>query len=178
MFSNENIPSNTINGSDAKLGICLQYRSKNFGPLLVGLRELEPGDYHKGYMQLCATLTSCPEISEAQFHQILAEREAGRWHTWVLTDSVADQERLVATISLHLERKFYRDGRYVGHIEDLIVLPEYQQHQLGKSLMQFAIDKAEAMNCYKIILDCDERLQEFYSKSDLKYSNIQMAKYF
>ncbi len=143
--------------------------------LLNGIRELEPGDYRKGYIDLCAILTCAPEISEAQFHQILAEREASRWHSWVL--EAPDSGQLIATVSLHLERKFYRDGRYVGHIEDLIVLPEYQQHQLGKALVHFALAKALVMDCYKVILDCDPRLEVFYQKCGLEYSNIQMARY-
>ncbi|WGK69353.1 GNAT family N-acetyltransferase [Candidatus Haliotispira prima] len=146
--------------------------------LLEGLRELEPEDYHKGYPDLCATLTDCPELSETLFRRILAERVANDWHTWVLSDENDSQGRLIATISLHLERKFYRGGRCVGHIEDVIVLPEYRKLSLGKGLVQFAIDKARDWGCYKVVLDCGEELEGFYGKAGLKHSNIQMATYF
>jgi hypothetical protein len=40
------------------------------------------------------------------------------------------------------------------------------------------VNEAKKEKCYKIILDCDENLENFYKKSGLEKKGIQMAKYF
>lgn len=142
------------------------------------VRKIEYLDYHKGYKELFSVLSECGSLSEQGFIDVLNTRNSQGWITWVLEDTKDGRNILVATISLLLERKIYREGRYVGHIEDVIVLPEYQHLKLGTHLNALAIEEAKKMLCYKVILDCKADLELFYAKSGLKKSNIQMAQYF
>ena len=42
----------------------------------------------------------------------------------------------------------------------------------------FYFYKNQYLNCYKIILDCNNELEKFYAKSGLIKSGIQMGLYF
>lgn len=142
------------------------------------IRPIDADDFHRGYERLFSTLSTCPPYTKETFIEILETRKKQGWLTWVLEDNKDDKTIIIATTSLMLERKIYREGRNVGHIEDVIVLPEYQHHKLGTHLNEFAISECERLGCYKVILDCKPELENFYNKAGLHISNIQMAKYF
>lgn len=156
----------------------MEYTQDPIEQFMNTLRPIEYADYYRGYERLFSTLSHCNPHSEEVFKAILDERKAQGWHTWVI-EAVEDNETIiVATTSLMLERKIYRDGHYVGHIEDVIVLPEYQHHKLGTHLNEFTIEECKRRGCYKIILDCRPELEQFYNQAGLEKSNIQMAQYF
>ena len=147
------------------------------------LRTLNKDDYKHGYQMLFSTLSDCPPLEYDTFIAVLNEREKQGIITWVLEDTIQDESQnsrtiLIATLSLVLERKIYHGGRSVGHIEDVIVLPEYQHHRLGSALTTYAIEYAAKHGCYKTILDCKKSLVDFYSKAGMQESNIQMSLYF
>jgi glucosamine-phosphate N-acetyltransferase len=72
--------------------------------------------------------------------------------------------RVVGTVSLLLEQKFIHGGRYVGHIEDVAVHRDYQQQGVGSALVRHATEEARRHGCYKVILNCYERLVPFYER--------------
>ena len=37
---------------------------------------------------------------------------------------------------------------------------------------------AKERNCYKVILDCDEKISNVYKSNGFEIKNIQMSKYF
>ncbi len=137
------------------------------------IRLLDESDYHKHYLALTAQLSSVEGISEETFSAIVHERKLQGIFTWV----VEDVGRIVGTVSLFLERKFYRSGRYAGHIEDVIIDADYRHHGLGTTLVEHALCEAKKRKCYKVILDCKENLEHFYACSGFEKCNIQMAYY-
>ena len=60
------------------------------------------------------------------------------------------------------------------HIEDLIVDKNYRGQGLSKELLMYAKNIAKINNCYKIILNCNESLEKFYSKNKFFNSSFQM----
>lgn len=142
------------------------------------LRIIENEDYNHNYEELFSTLTKCTALQQEEFAEIIATRAQQGWQTWVLDAHRNGKKIIIATISILIERKFYRGGKNVGHVEDVIVLPEYQHHKIGLQLMNHAIHYAKQHNCYKLILDCKESLYDFYKLLELTRSNIQMALYF
>ncbi len=72
--------------------------------------------------------------------------------------------RVIAASTLILEPKFIHGGKYVGHIEDVIVHPKYRHQKIGSTLIKMLLKLAENNNCYKTILNCDELTQPFYEK--------------
>ncbi len=137
------------------------------------IRPLEESDYHKHYLELTAQLSSVETIDSDLFFAIVKERKIQGIVTWV----IEHDNRIIATISFFVERKFYHSGRYAGHIEDVIVDKDYRHHGLGSMLLEHALCEAEKQNCYKIILDCKESLEYFYAYSGFEKCNIQMAYY-
>ena len=70
--------------------------------------------------------------------------------------------KLVSTAKLFIEEKIYQP---VAHIEDVVTDNNYRNKGYGKSLIKYLIDIAlKDMNCYKVILSCEEKLDDFYYK--------------
>lgn len=86
--------------------------------------------------------------------------------------------KIVASGTIIIEPKIIREGRNVGHIEDIVVSEEMR----GKGISQKILDKLKSIarenNCYKVILDCDENVKKVYIKNGFKVKGFQMAEYF
>lgn len=71
-------------------------------------------------------------------------------------------EKIVGTGKLHVETKFFDS---MGHIEDVVIDTEYRKLNLGKKLVQFLVDSAlNDKKCYKIVLNANEDVTDFYKK--------------
>jgi glucosamine-phosphate N-acetyltransferase len=81
-------------------------------------------------------------------------------------------DRVVGTASLLLEQKFIHRGGWVGHIEDVAVHRDHQQHGIGTALVQYATEEARQRGCYKVILDCFEHLVPFYERLGYRRHNL------
>jgi len=141
------------------------------------LRDLELGDFHKGYMQLLGQLTVAGDVSEQQFADRLSELQGSPDYRVVVIEDTSTST-IVGTASLLVERKFIRACGKCGHIEDVVVNSEYRGQRLGQRLIAALCDAAQEEGCYKVILDCSEANQSFYEKSGLSRKEIQMVKYF
>lgn len=82
--------------------------------------------------------------------------------------------RVVGTATLLLERKFIHKGGMAGHIEDVAVHPTFQGQGIGKALIDHLVELARSRGCYKVVLDCQDQLQEFYSKCGFTRAQLQM----
>jgi len=78
-------------------------------------------------------------------------------------------------ITLLLEQKLIRGGAVVAHIEDLVVDKDYRGKGIANELINYCIKESSHIDTYKIILDCDIKLQSFYEKMGFEYKNIQMS---
>lgn len=72
----------------------------------------------------------------------------------------------VGLITLIIENKLIHSGGLVGHIEDLAVDPEYRNMSIGKTLIEYCIDKSRSSGCYKVILNCNDELEKYYTKNN------------
>jgi glucosamine-phosphate N-acetyltransferase len=84
---------------------------------------------------------------------------------------------IIATGTLFLEPKIIREGKNVGHIEDIVVKSNYRgkkiSHKILDKLKEYAINN----NCYKIILDCSNSIYQVYESNGFEIKGLQMAKY-
>lgn len=85
---------------------------------------------------------------------------------------------LIGTATIIYEYKFIRNIVKLAHIEDVCIDEKYRKKGIGNLLINYLVNEANKENCYKIILDCDESLENFYKKSGLEKKGIQMTKYF
>lgn len=81
---------------------------------------------------------------------------------------------IIGTIRCLLETKFYHDGKMVMHIEDVATHKEYEGLGVAKSLIKHAKEVSKQKNCYKVVLNCFEKLVVYYNKSDFKEVGVHM----
>ena len=135
------------------------------------IRRLETQDYFYDYIELLKQLTECRDMSYKMFKNIVNEFPENTY-IYVIVDEEFPR-KVIGTATLFLEQKIIRGGRKVGHIEDVVIDKEYRKYGLGRALIHKLIRLSQEHNCYKVILDCDEQLQEFYQRCGLnkRYTN-------
>ena len=135
------------------------------------IRKLNVSDYEK-YLNLINQFRSTIFTLE-EYKETLSKIEKNST-IWVIDDN----NELIGTTTIIYEYKFIRNIVKLAHIEDVCIDKNYRNKGIGKLLINFVVNEANKENCYKIILDCDENLENFYKKSGLEKKGIQMAKYF
>lgn len=81
---------------------------------------------------------------------------------------ISNNDYVMGTASLFIQRKLSHDGKCVAIIEDVAVRRECQGLGIGKWLVESCIDYARNVGCYKVILNCSPDNMEFYQKSGFK----------
>lgn len=85
---------------------------------------------------------------------------------------------IIGTVTLLFEQKLIHNGKYVCHIEDLIISDEYKNNRYGTLFLKFIKNYAKIKDCYKIILNCSQNIKDFYSKNNFSNRNIEMSYYY
>ena len=124
-------------------------------------------------LNLLKQLTDAEDLKKYQFENILCSLKNNH-HIYLYIK----HDKVVGIITIFIERKFIHGGKSVGHIEDLVVDKESTGQGIAKELLAYAIQIAKDNNCYKVILDCDKDLVQFYEKNDFEEHGIQMSLYF
>ena len=89
-----------------------------------------------------------------------------------------ESENIIGCITVLLEQKIIYNLRLVCHIEDLIINNNYKNKGFGSIILDYIKKYASMKNCYKIILNCDSNIKEFYIKNNFISKNIEMSYYF
>lgn len=87
-------------------------------------------------------------------------------------------ENIIGCVTILLEQKIIHDLQFVCHIEDLIINNTYKNKRFGSVILDYIKKYARVKNCYKIILNCDSNIKEFYIKNNFTSKNIEMSYYF
>ena len=95
------------------------------------VRSLVAEDYNRGYLSLLSKLATVGDVTEAQFaDQVKVLQAKGEdYNVLVIEDQTGS--RVLATGTLLVEHKFIHACGKVGHIEDVVVLPEARGQGLG-----------------------------------------------
>ncbi|KAL6951427.1 hypothetical protein ACO0OE_000662 [Hanseniaspora uvarum] len=130
--------------------------------------------YKNSIKKTLSCLTTVGELSDTTFTEVIEH--------WVSNENIykpimiidSEKDECIAIGTLLIETKIIHDGGKVGHIEDIAVNDDYQGKGLGKLLIQFLRNNAVYEDCYKVILDCDEKNVEFYNKCDFNRCGVEM----
>ncbi len=140
-------------------------------------------DYDHGVLECLSQLTELGAVSREGYTQVLEHwrSQPDVYYPFVLV--VAEPEppfidRVIGTGMLFVERKLIHGCGMVGHIEDIVVHDTYRGKNLGKVIIEYLTNLAQSLGCYKVILDCSEKNQQFYAKCGYITKGTQMAKYF
>ncbi|MCF7860556.1 GNAT family N-acetyltransferase [Patescibacteria group bacterium] len=125
------------------------------------IRLLQIADLQQeSFYQTLSALRPIKKIADSLAEEIFNDCQKRGIETYV----VLDKEKIVGTLRLLFESKFYHQGRLAAHIEDVATHADYQGKGVGRVLVQHAITVCRARACYKIILDCSDRVAPFYQK--------------
>ena len=135
------------------------------------IRKLNDTDYNN-YLHLINQFRST--IFTLQEYKNILSKIENNSTIWV----VDYKNELIGTATILYEYKFIHNIVKLAHIEDVCIDNKYRNKGIGTLLINYVINEANKEECYKVTLDCDEQLENFYKKVGLENKGIQMTKYF
>ncbi len=130
------------------------------------IREIEEGDFQKGFLNTLDTVREASNISKEKASEILKNIKSNPNHIIIVAEM---NDKIIGATTLLIEPKFIHKGGFVGHIEDVVVSKEFQGQKIGEKIIKYVLKVAEKHNCYKTILDCSDDVKQFYEKMGFKY---------
>jgi glucosamine-phosphate N-acetyltransferase len=140
------------------------------------MRPITRNDLNESYYKLLGQLTKIdPETMDSNRSDTFF-RDLGQTHQIHVIEH-CKTNKVVATGTLFVEQKLIRNYGKVGHIEDIVVDEAYRGYGLGKIMIKNLSDIGKDLQCYKCILDCDDKHTGFYEKCGYIRKGAEMSKY-
>lgn len=139
----------------------------------IKIEELRKEDYYNGFLQLLEELTTV-RPDEISFEDFCKRLDNMKSQVFVIRDN---ENKVIGTATILIEEKFIHKLGCVAHIEDVVVNTLYRRHGLGKLLIDHCVQYAKERECYKVILNCDEKNISFYERCGFKCKNVEMSYY-
>lgn len=89
-----------------------------------------------------------------------------------------NSQNILGAVTCIIEQKIIHNGGIVLHIEDFVVKKENRKTYVGNCLIEYVIDYAKKNNCYKVILDCNNKLEKYYESYGFEKKGTYMGLYF
>jgi len=134
---------------------------ENFGDSLC-LRPLCRNDFGKGFPAILSQLTVLGDVTEEQFLETFDKMAKcpNTYYINVIEDK--STETIIGSATLLIEQKFIHNCAKRARIEDVVVSDDYRGKQLGKLLLTALVILGKNLGCYKISLDCRDKMIPFY----------------
>lgn len=130
------------------------------------IRGLRSTDY-KQYMELIGS-----SVSESHFDNFVTDVLSENHIIVVLEDSL---QNIIGTGTLLIEEKLTYGGCRMGHIENVLIDGKHRGMGHGGTLVSNLLDVAKTKGCYRIDLNCNSELEEFYRRNDFARDSISMS---
>jgi glucosamine-phosphate N-acetyltransferase len=145
---------------------------------LIELNQDKIEQIKERYLLLLSNLTVTGYIETALFIKNINKiSEMGSIIVAFVTEPTGDID-MIASGTIIIEPKIIRQGKNVGHIEDIVVAPHMRGRGLSHKILNHLKQFAKESNCYKVILDCSEEVKNVYTKNNLKVKGLHMSEYF
>ncbi|XP_046402804.1 probable glucosamine 6-phosphate N-acetyltransferase [Ischnura elegans] len=130
------------------------------------IRPLSTRDYDRGFIKLLSQLTEVGDVSREQFLKRFHEMKQCP-NTYFITvvedtETANPEDSVIGAATLVVEQKFIHQCAVRGRLEDVVVNDTYRGKQLGKLIVTTITMLAREMNCYKISLDCKDKMIPYY----------------
>jgi glucosamine-phosphate N-acetyltransferase len=89
---------------------------------------------------------------------------------------VAEIDEIVVGYGVLLIEKKIRGGK-AGHIEDIVIHPDFRGIGIGRAITDFLAGRAVDLGCYKLVLQCSEENRGFYELIGYRQIHIAMQKF-
>jgi glucosamine-phosphate N-acetyltransferase len=118
-------------------------------------------DDKEGFLETLRNMSETGEINLEDAEKILLEIKL---QNGIIFIAKTNDKKIIGTVKLFIEQKFIHTGGKVGHIEDVAVKKEFEGNGIASEIIKKIIPFAKQNGCYKIILDCKDKLIPFYQK--------------
>jgi glucosamine-phosphate N-acetyltransferase len=139
------------------------------------IRELKEDDFSNGFFETLSNLAEVGKIANDSHlaKKILKRIGSDRNYRIIIAEDKQNRQ-VIGTATLMIEQKFIHNGGKAGHIEDVATRKGYEGKGIGKKIIEELIKIAKENECYKVILDCNEKVTEFYEKTGFRKHAIMM----
>lgn len=135
---------------------------------MIKIRKLQIDDF-EGYTNLIES--SISKINYERFLQNILNEN----HIIVV---LLDGDEIIGSGTLIIEHKMTYGGCKMGHIENIFVSKNHRKKGHGETIVKYLIDYSNESGCYRVDLNCNSELQNFYEKNNFKCNCICMNIYF
>jgi len=139
----------------------------NIGYLIKKLDVVDLEEDKQGFLETLRNLTVAEDIDLEKMKKFLLEIENQNSCIYIAKRN----KEIVGTATLLIEQKFIHGGGKVGHIEDVAIRKEHKGNGIASEIINSLIEVAKENGCYKIILDCKDKLLPFYGKFGFVHSD-------
>merc|ERR1711913_252644 len=123
------------------------------------VRSLCLEDYDRGFLELLGQLTSVGNISREEWDTRFEAMKSCKDTYYVVVIEDIALARVIGAATLVVEKKFIHSCGLVGRLEDVVVSDVYR----GKQLVATTSLLATKLGCYKITLNCNDKMIKFYN---------------
>jgi glucosamine-phosphate N-acetyltransferase len=128
------------------------------------------------YLRLMSYFTESPDISLDLFLKAMTEIEING-HIEIAYTLEDGKLFIHGAATIFYETKLSHGCKKVGHIDDVVVSPNYRDQGIGVTLVN-RLKRCAATTCYKITVNCKEDHIPFFEKCSLFQNGIHMRHYF
>ena len=139
---------------------------------MIFFKKISEKEYDSVY-RLLQELTDVGEYNRSRFNTYIDTLPSNIHIFCICEDST-----VIGVGTIMIEQKIIHNFSKVGHIEDIVIDSNYNGSGYGKQLIQFLTNFAKEKGCYKVLLDCSEKVKGFYEKCGYTEKNISMGVYF
>jgi len=119
-------------------------------------------------------LSSIWDVSTEFLLWIFDKMQTNACHVYIALD---EKNGIVGCGTLHISQKFQKNWSSCAHIEDIVVREWFERKWIGSAIIRSLMDELKNHNCYKVILDCEEKYVSFYEQFDFEVVQVNMKKY-
>lgn len=131
------------------------------------VRPLQRGDFGKGFIKLLSQLTQVGDVNEKRFNERFSlMKQSGGYYVTVIEDTRS--QKIIGAATLTTEQKFVHDCGLRARLEDVVVDDTYRGQQLGKLIVVTVTLLGQELGCYKMSLDCKDKLIKYYQSLGYK----------
>jgi perosamine synthetase len=84
--------------------------------------------------------------------------------------------KIIGSITIIIEQKFIHNFSKYAHIEDVFVDNHFRHKKIGSELVNKALSYCKNLNVFKVSLNCDESLENFYALNKFEKRQINMSR--
>lgn len=141
---------------------------------------ISKSDIKTQYIKLLRELTYVSDLEDKLFEENLTKiNSMGKIIIgYVINSNHPIQIEIVGSGTIIFEPKIIRCGKYVAHIEDIVVSSTWRGKKISHSILNELKNLASKFNCYKVILDCDKSVSRVYKSNGFEIKGLQMGFYF